>query len=362
MTSADWISFDLHGRVTMGVPRDAESARQLRAMFADFLLEQGGPPYDLTVTDELEELHGVAFAEDDFTYSSEVLTMRSPALQIRRQGRGLRLNGKGELLTTVLPLLDRLMVERGAAMIHAATVRIGGVGVALPAAGGVGKTSTIAKLMKRPDVGFMGDDWAFLTSDKELLGFGKPMFIKPHHKAMYPHLFDGRRKPLVPKRLSRPVHRFTSVVHPFIVRYPKLADVVRRWSPEHKMVAPAKALPHVEMVREAPLGHCIYVERHDGDRPELVEISSADMVSRMLANFHTEMTAHSREVVNLLGASIYPLHELFSEKADLLRKAIDQIPTHLLQVPREWSADRASDAIVAQLETVVPELQRAGAS
>ena len=41
----------------------------------------------------------------------------------------------------------------------AATVSIDGDGVALPAAGGVGKTSTIAKLMRCPGVGFMGDDY-----------------------------------------------------------------------------------------------------------------------------------------------------------------------------------------------------------
>ncbi len=137
----------------MGVARNAPTAAQLRTMFADFLTEDGNGPFDLTVTGEMQPVHGVAYAEDAFSYTPNAICLRTPPLQILRNGTGLQLNGPGELLTTVLPLLDRILVERDVAMIHAATVSIDGHGVALPAAGGVGKTSTIAKLMRCPGVG-----------------------------------------------------------------------------------------------------------------------------------------------------------------------------------------------------------------
>ena len=354
----DWLCFDVHGRVRMGVSRTAPTAPQLSMMFADFLVAddavgQTAPPFDLTVSGEFEDITGVAFAEDDFSYRSDAVCLRSPRLQILRDAGGMRLNGRGELLTTVVPLLDRMMVERGAAMIHAATVSIDGKGVALPAAGGVGKTSTIAKLARRPGVGFMGDDWAFLTAAGELLGFAKPMFIKPHHRPIYPHLFAAAHKPMVPRSLSRPIGRLTTIVHPVVVQYPRAAALVRRWSPEHMMIAPRDALPQLPMVRSAPLAASVYVERHDGSSADIREISQAEMVARMLGNFHIEMTVHSREIVNLLGATgLIPLHRQMSEKAAVLEQALAGLPTHLLQVPREWSADRASDAIVAKLEAV----------
>ena len=356
-----WLRFDVHGLVRMGVSRAAPTAPQMRTMFADFLVDGAGddigPPFDLTVSGEFEDITGVAFAEDDFSYRSDGVFLRSPHLQILRDGGRMRLNGGGELLTTVVPLLDRLMVERGAAMIHAATVTIDGKGIALPAAGGVGKTSTIAKLARRPGVGFMGDDWAFVTAGGELLGFAKPMFIKPHHRPIYPHLFAKTHKPLVPKSLSRPIGRLTTIVHPIVVQYPRAAAFVRRWSPEHMMIAPKTALPHLPMVRSAPLAAAVYVERHDGSVAELRELSQAEMVARMLGNFHIEMTVHSREIVNLLGATgLIPLHEQMGQKAAVLDQALAGLPTFLLQVPRDWSADRASDAIVAKLETVTATL------
>jgi hypothetical protein len=360
---SEWLCFDVHGRARMGVERSAPTAAQLRTMFADFLTEDGDGPFDLTVTGEIQPIHGVAYAEDTFSYTPDAICLRSPRLQILRSGGRMQLNGPGELLTTLLPLLDRILVERGVAMIHAATVSINGHGVALPAAGGVGKTSTIAKLMRRPGVAFMGDDWAFLSAESELLGFAKPIFIRPHHRAIYPHLFQRARKPLVPKKLSRPIGRLATVVHPIVVHYPRLAGFARRWSPEHMMIPPREALRGSPIARSAPLSAAVYVERYDGTEPWLGEIDRESMVARMLGNFHIEMTTHSREVLNLLGATgLVPLQDIFTDKATILGKALQNVPTFLLQVPVSFGADRASDVIVDQLTAVTGPFEAAAES
>jgi hypothetical protein len=199
----------------------------------------------------------------------------------------------------------------------------------------------------------MGDDWAFVSAEGELLGFAKPMFIKPHHRTIYPHLFHRMRKPLVPKRLSRPVGRLTTVVHPLVVRYPRLAAVIRRWSPEHMTIPPREAFRGSPIVRSAPLSAAVFVERYDGGEPRLTELHPATMVARMLGNFHIEMTPHSREVLNLLGATgLIPLQDIFADKATILGKALQDVPTFLLQVPVSYDADHASDVIVDQLAAV----------
>jgi hypothetical protein len=80
------------------------------------------------------------------------------------------------------------------------------------------------------------------------------------------------------------------------------------------------------------------------------------MVARMLGNFHNELPMHSREIVNLLGAvGMVPLDRLFAEKAAVLDQALTGLPTFLLRVPRAWGADRASDAIVAELDSVLAD-------
>jgi hypothetical protein len=190
-----------------------------------------------------------------------------------------------------------------------------------------------------------------------MLGYAKPMFIKPHHRAIYPHLFEGVRKPLIPSQLSDSVGRFTTVVHPYVIRYPRVADFSRRWSPEHRMVEAGAAFPGREVTTSAPLAAAVYIERFEGARSRIVERTSDWMVDRMLGNFHIEMAGFSQRVVTgLAAASVLPWREHFAAKGVVLSKALDGRPCHLLQVPSAYSADEASDDIVRYLEQLLPSV------
>ena len=351
-----WLHFDFHSRLGVRVARDAPSAAQLRTMLAGFLTDDQVPA-DIEITRRLEPLSEAGNLEHELSYSDHGVLFHDQGVQVVRDGREYRIHGPGELLTTLLPILDRAMVERDVAMFHAATVAFKGVGIALPAAGGTGKTSTIAKLMRREGFGFMGDDWAFLSGDGHQLGFAKPMFIKPHHRPIYGHLFEGARKPLVPKSLSRPIGRLTTIVHPAVVRYPRLADTLRRWSPEHRMVSPARALPGSDIVDSAPLAMAVFIERYEGARTRLEERTRSWMVDRMIGNFHIEMSGFSQHVVAALGASsVISQRQFFGEKAEVLARALAGRPCHILRVPQVYSADEASDDIVGHLDELVSDL------
>jgi hypothetical protein len=353
-----WLNFDIHGRVGVRVEATAPTARQLKTMLGCFATDQDVPD-DIVVTATRTVMPEAGWLEHDFSYTDNAVSFPAERVQVIRNPNSWGINGPGELLTSLVPVLDRCLTERGVGMIHAATVSWRGLGVALPAGGGTGKTSVIAKLMQRGDFAFMGDDWAFLTADGDLLGFEKPMFIKPHHRPIYPHLFAGRRKPLVPKMLSRPIGKITTQVHPHVVKYPWLADAARRWSPEHKMVSPRRALPTAEFASSVPLTAVVYVERFDGARTRLVECDTSWMVDRLLGNFHIEMHSFSQQLVAALGASsVLPLTRYFEEKARVLTKAVDVNPCYLLRVPRAYDADTASDDIVAELEDLLPAVAR----
>ena len=219
-----------------------------------------------------------------------------------------------------------MAVDKGLAMVHSATVEIDGIGLLMPAAGGTGKTSTIAKLMKLSTTAFMGDDWAFMSDGRHVLGYAKPMFIKPHHRPIYPHLFTGARKPLVPRPLSRPVGRLTTVVHPSSPCVPKLAALSRRWSPEHRMVMPEQALAGKRIGTHVPLRVSAYVERWAGDEVVLEERDRAWMVARIIGNWHWETPRHSRDVLAALGAGgVVPLDEIFARKAAVVEQSLARL-------------------------------------
>jgi hypothetical protein len=350
------LNFDIHGRLTIRVDAQAPAAHQLRTMLACFATDTERPA-DIVVDDRPEPMPDAGLLEHELAYTDTSVRFNADRVQVVRDADQWRVHGSGELLTSVVPVLDAAMIARGAAMIHAATMAYRGHAIALPAAGGTGKTSTAAKLMRREGWSFMGDDWAFLAEDATLLGYAKPMFIKPHHRNIYPHLFEGVRKPLVPPRFSQSVGRLTTVVHPYVIRYPRLADFSRRWSPEHRMVDAATAFPGREVTTTAPLAAAIYVERFEGSKTRILERTTDWMVDRMIGNFHIEMAGFSQQVVTGLAAtSVVPWREHFAAKGLVLNKALDGRPCHLLQVPSAYSADEASDDIVRHLEELLPSV------
>lgn len=344
-----WVYFDFHGLVRMRVAESARSLPNLVDMMRPFLVDEVSG-YEITVDDAPSPMVDSSHFEDHLRYTDTAVAMLGPDVQIAKLENGIRISGTRELLTTVLPVLDWLMIQKGAGMIHAATFAYKGYGVFMPAWGGVGKTSTIAKLSKYGDVAFMGDDWGFVSESGMMLGYAKPMFVKPHHKPIFPHLFEGGRKPLVPKSMTRYVHSVSTRFHPTVTKYPRFAAFTRKWSPEHKMVTPAEALPSTEIATSAPLTVSVFVERHDGIDSEFTPVTEDWLVSRMVGNFYAELSGHSRDVITALGATGFiPLEQLFHSKAQAFSKAVAGKPAFLLRVPAVWSADRASDDIVTYL-------------
>lgn len=351
--SQPWAEFDIHGRMAFRVAANAPTVSILLDMCAPFRAS-GLDRYDLTITGQHEAMPGASHAEHELRYTNHGVHLLKSDVQIVVDGDGYRLHGRRELLTAALPLIDRILVRWAVAMIHAATVAYKGRGIVMAAWGGVGKTSTIAKMLRHEGTAFMGDDWAFIDGAGQLLGYHKPMFIKPHYRSIYPHLFAAKRKPLVPRALSKPIAELTTIVHPLVTQYPRVARFTRRWSPEHLMVTPAVALPGTGMATAAPLDLVVFVERFDGARPVLEEHSVDWMVTWLAGNFYAELPRHSREVMTALAATGFlPLDRIFQDKRAVLAAGVDGRPAYRLRVPAAWSADHASDEIVEHLLRLV---------
>jgi hypothetical protein len=351
--------FDLHGYVTVSVESGAPAERQLREMFRPFLVDHLDGPADIVVGEPGPPLSRASHGEHAFRFTDESVDVVADRVRVTVRPDGYEVRGKGELLTSVLPIVERVGVERGAAMVHAATIAIGDAGVCLPAWGGVGKTSTVARLTSLPEGRFMGDDWAWVDKNQQLLGYAKPMFLKPHHRELYPHVFGANSKPLAPSAMTDTVARLATAVHPVIIRYPRLADVTRRWSPEHMMAHPEDVFPPEKIATRVPLRLCCFVERYDGDDLELTERSTG------LDGPPDARQLPLRAPAHVAGAD----HGSWCDRADrsrrllrrqgaVLEESVAGVPAYSLRVPADWSAPRASTAIADQVLELLRPMNR----
>lgn len=345
--------FDVHNLVAVDVDPGTPGAPQLLDMLEPFVGESSAPAR-IRVTGEMGAMVQPSRAEDTYRYTDRSLLLPRDRVTVTCTEDGFTVAGRGELLTAVIPLLDRLCVMQGAAMVHAAVVSLDGRGVFMPAWGGVGKTSTVAKLLAQDRSAFLADDWAFLRADGTLLAYAKPMFLKPHHRTIYPQAFTGIRKPLAPGRLTHSLEHLATAVHPVIVRYPRTAAFTRRWSPEHTMVRPADVFGPTRLADAAPLQVAVFLERFDGTEAILDARTTEWMTSRVVGNFHSELPGVSRDLITALGATgLVTAAEHFGQKAAVVARALAGVPCYRLRIPAAWSADRASDHVAATVTQLV---------
>ena len=166
-TKTKALHFDIHGRVTIRVDAEAPAAPSCGACWPVSPRTANGRPTSWSMTGRSRCRMRVCWSTSSPTPTNSV-RFNADRVQIVRDAEQWRIHGPGELLTSVVPVLDAAMVGQGAGMIHAATMAYRGHAIVLPAAGGTGKTSTAAKLMRREGWSFMGDDWAFLAEDATL--------------------------------------------------------------------------------------------------------------------------------------------------------------------------------------------------
>jgi GT2 family glycosyltransferase len=347
--SGEWQHFAIHDRVGIRLAADAPGAPQLKEMLEPFLVEHCDRE-DLTISGRLEPLDALA-ESDGCRYGEDALELPARRLQVKLEGGSMRLNGEGELLVPTLALLDHAMTGRDAAMIHSAAIARDGRGVCIAGAGGAGKTSAALELARRRGDGFMADDWCFLAADGRLLGYAKPLFLRPHHRALLPGGTAARRTPLAPSALARPLGLVADAVHPFASRNPRAARVARRWWPEHAIVPAREVLGDATIVPAAALHAVVFVERAACAEPELEPRDADWMAARLVGSFHAELPRGARDLVTALaGSGLLSLEQAFADKAAVLRRALADRPTLLLRVPREMRAREAAQAIANAID------------
>jgi hypothetical protein len=83
-------------------------------------------------------------------------------------------------------------------------------------------------------------------------------------------------------------------------------------------------------------------------------MDSESMTARLTGNFYAEAPEPSKEIIAALGATgMVPLAAVFAEKDAVIASGLGDLPCRLMRVPREISADQASDVIVEHLAKVM---------
>lgn len=321
--SSRWVYFNIHDLIGMRVETGHASERSVHLVFAPFETETLDQ-IDLTLQYNCPDIGEHSFGSGAYLFTNQRVYIKKYKLHFISTEDGFILASKRDLLPFVNPVLQLLLLRKQCSLIHGASVAVNGMGVLLPGWGGTGKTIAIACLLKElPGTSFLGDDLTIVTCNGRLLSFPKAFFIYPYHRNLFPHLFRGRHKPLVPPFLSSVLECVRTVVRPTIMAFPLLENIARRITPEHMQVPAHTALPNVAFVDNVPLNSVLFVERYSGTKSIIDELHLSEAKRRLIGNWNYEQGRCGLDLVVAAGGTgVLDLEAYYSRMSAVLDKAL----------------------------------------
>ena len=229
------------------------------------------------------------------------------------------------------------LVERKASYLHASTCARDGAAVALIAWGGVGKTTSVLKLVTE-------DGWRFLSDDLGLVDDEGRLWRTPRKLQVYAYNVEG--EPALRRRVMEgrgPIDRVNW--HWRLARFgPK--KVRRRIG--------AEALFGDDSVAEvAPLKKAIFLERVDVDAIRWQEIGVEALARRSATILVDELDTLVAVAVAAeshgVDVGIPGLDELRETMTEILVEAFEGVPAVRLQIPIDAGPDALADALRQKL-------------
>lgn len=352
--SAGATRFSIHGCVTAEIEAGFPFGQGVIQELEPFITTDTSDPPDVLVTlpNGNEEPRSSASGVYEYTADTTWILEYDVAVSLR-EGR-FRLACRRDPLPFMQPLIQHRLLSGGHGLIHAAAIAVENQGVAIPAWGGTGKTSAIVELTRLPGVGFMSDDYCILSADGDLLSYPKPFFVYPFHRAVFPHLFRAKRKPLVPLGFLPALRRLREATRPIFMRHPRLESLARRITPEHMKVPARAALPDAWFVERAPLRAVLFAGRYSGPTTCLERYDSEQAVRRVVGNWFMELGAPARQMlIGCCATSLCSMDYFIHELHKIVAQAFGRVPIYDLRLPHSLPPDRTGKEVARSVQRVL---------
>ncbi len=268
--------------------------------------------------------------EVNYSFDDSSCVLETPSGRIQVAENLLR----AEPRTSSELLLDQLVVNvmrsriiaKGASLVHASAVSREGVGLLFPAWAHSGKTN-VALSFLADGYDFMSDDWSFVTSSGEILGYPRWLKIFDYNLRCHPFLMETLNNRKSRRSLKRRLAatEFANTLdrsHGFSRRLRHL--ISSRYGAYFKVPHTA-VMPGCEVVIRSPLSKVCLLTAVRSDTCKIRDISPERLAAKVVSCAHFEQGAFRRHSSAIAYAGQWDVQEdLVSEEIDLLTMAFRQ--------------------------------------
>lgn len=295
-------------------------------------VQRGGYVYEPAVRDDVIDVTLSAPTADEKTKGLRGSAARFRDWNYLNQHQSVAKNFMYDIFDWTTQLAQ---LELGQSFMHASSMTFENRGMAVVGWGGVGKTTSLLKLV-------IENGWKFLSDDLGVIDDTGKVTRAPKRLQVYGYNIEGQ--PAIRERVHKDRTLLDQLSWMYMLRRRGAKGVRRRISP--------KALfGEAYLGNSAKLTDLIYLERTDADQPSLHDIDAREVARRMSAIVMAEIEPYGaicREAEAGGATFMRRPAEVQEHTYEVLQKAFSSAHTRLIRVGKNPDPNKLTELIISQ--------------
>lgn len=245
----------------------------------------------------------------------------------------------------VMMLLQYMLLRNKATFIHSAGVEKDGKAYVFPSWGGVGKTASVAKLIREDGYKLLGDDLVILKEDGSVLAFPKKFVLYAYHKNLFKDVMKDKK--LINGGISKLVSHLIPLIKSILRHIPFVLSWARRHNPQSKRVSPYDIFGEGNISYGGNVEKFTWLERIEIEKTQVVEIDSYTLASKsLMITIHELYENRLEEFIIALCADCFEYKVLFDDSIKFIDDVVKKSKTNQLFIPIDYAIENVASDVV----------------
>ncbi len=240
-------------------------------------------------------------------------------------------------------IVNILLLKEGYTFIHAAAVSKDNKALVLPSWGGVGKTASVSKLIRK-GYKLLGDDMNIITAEGKIYPFPKEFVLYFYHKELFPEVFKEKG----PKCGSK-MNDFYEKIKPAVKKVtrcvPGVLAYARKHNPQASKVSPIEIFGEDVVSSVSDIKQIMWIERNK-DENTYKKMDKEQIAAKATAVTLNEIMGKDLQAV-LIMCGFYQINikDVFEKMYHIYEQAFSNSITGILNVSTKEDVSIVADKV-----------------
>lgn len=245
-------------------------------------------------------------------------------------------------------MLQVMLLKEGYSFIHAAAVSKEMEAIVLPSWGGVGKTASVAKLIKQ-GYKLLGDDLNIIAENGNIYGFPKKFVLYFYHKELFPEVFN-KKELKCNSVLNNFYTKIIPTVKEILRKFPTILAYARKHNPQSMKISPTEIFGKEKIEKNSQIKQIIWIERTK-NKNQCTKCETKELAMKAVSVTINEIfNENINAILIMCGFNIVKYEDIFEKMYKIYENALKGKIANKLEVPMEKNVSCVAEEVMKNID------------